>query len=147
MASIAAVLLGTNEGHAALVRDLELNRMKKVQAYIAIRGAANTSENSDVPSDRMAMFARITRPVLNYRVNKTRWCVLRWPTPSMAQAAGMRNGPVSSGRIGMMGTVFATLVVCTMTGLAVSITGLYPVHYFRTRTARETELLADRFGL
>jgi aminopeptidase len=26
---------------------------------------------------------------LNYRVNKTRWVVLRWPTPSMAQAAGM----------------------------------------------------------
>jgi len=26
---------------------------------------------------------------LNHRVNKTRWCVLRWPSPSMAQAAGM----------------------------------------------------------
>lgn len=38
-------------------------------------------------------------------------------------------------------------MICTMTGLAVSITGLYPVHYFRTRTARETELLADRFSL
>lgn len=38
-------------------------------------------------------------------------------------------------------------MICTMTGLAVSITGLYPVHYFRTRTARETELLADRFTL
>jgi biopolymer transport protein ExbB len=38
-------------------------------------------------------------------------------------------------------------MICTMTGLAVSITGLYPVHYFRTRTARETELLADKFGL
>lgn len=37
-------------------------------------------------------------------------------------------------------------MICTMSGLAVSITGLYPVHYFRTRTARETELLADRFG-
>lgn len=36
-------------------------------------------------------------------------------------------------------------MLCTMTGLAVSITGLYPVHYFKTRTARETELLADRF--
>jgi biopolymer transport protein ExbB len=36
-------------------------------------------------------------------------------------------------------------MICTMTGLAVSITGLYPVHYFRTRAARETELLADRF--
>ena len=31
----------------------------------------------------------MTRPVLNYRVGKTRWCVLRWPSPSMAQGAGM----------------------------------------------------------
>jgi biopolymer transport protein ExbB len=34
-------------------------------------------------------------------------------------------------------------MVCTMTGLTVSITGLYPVYYFRSRTRRETELLAD----
>ena len=83
------LLRDTNATHAKLVREIELRRMKKVQAYIAIRGAANTSENSDVPSDRMALFTRITRPVQNYRVNKTNWCVLRWPTPSMAQAAGM----------------------------------------------------------
>src|SRR5207249_852263 len=79
----------TNEQHAALVRDLELFRMKKVQAYIAIRGSENANENADVPSERMALYARLNRPVLNYRVNKTRWCVLRWPTPSMAQGAGM----------------------------------------------------------
>jgi biopolymer transport protein ExbB len=36
-------------------------------------------------------------------------------------------------------------MVCTMTGLAVSITGLYPQYYFRNRARRETELLADRF--
>ena len=36
-------------------------------------------------------------------------------------------------------------MICTMTGLAVSISGLYPVHYFRTRARLETELLADRF--
>jgi aminopeptidase len=63
--------------------------MKKVQAYIAVRGSSNATENADVASDRMALYSRITRPVLNYRVSKTRWCVLRWPTPSMAQAAGM----------------------------------------------------------
>ena len=83
------VLRNTNSEHARLVRDLELFRMKKVQAYIAVRGSANASENADVASDRMALYSRTTRPVLNYRVNKTRWCVLRWPTPSMAQAAGM----------------------------------------------------------
>jgi len=83
------VIRETNDRHATLVRDLELSRMKKVQAYVAVRGSENANENSDVPSDRFSLYSRITRPVLNYRVNKTRWCVLRWPTPSMAQGAGM----------------------------------------------------------
>jgi biopolymer transport protein ExbB len=38
-------------------------------------------------------------------------------------------------------------MICTMTGLAVSITGLYPVHYFQSRAKRETELLADHFTI
>lgn len=38
-------------------------------------------------------------------------------------------------------------MICTMTGLAVSIIGLYPVYYFRNRAERETELLADRMPL
>jgi aminopeptidase len=83
------LLLEMNGKQAALVRDIEMFRMKKMQAYIAIRGSANISEYSDVPSDRMQLYSRIIRPVQDYRVNKTRWCVLRWPTPSMAQAAGM----------------------------------------------------------
>jgi biopolymer transport protein ExbB len=36
-------------------------------------------------------------------------------------------------------------MICTLTGLAVSITGLYPVHYFESRARRQTELLADSF--
>ena len=83
------LLLKMTGRQAALARDLELCRMKKMQVYIAIRGSENASENSDVPSERMSLYSRITRPVLDYRVNRTRWCVLRWPTPSMAQAAGM----------------------------------------------------------
>jgi aminopeptidase len=83
------ILRGTDEKHAALIRDLELARMKKAQAYIAVRGSGNISENSDVPSELMSLYSRVTRPVLDWRVNKTRWCVLRWPSPSMAQSAGM----------------------------------------------------------
>jgi aminopeptidase len=83
------LLRGTGETHSTLVRDLELFRMKRMESYIAIRGSNNANENSDVPSERMALYSRLTRPVLNYRVNQTRWCVLRWPTPGMAQAAGM----------------------------------------------------------
>jgi aminopeptidase len=82
-------LLGMTNKQAAAVRDIEMYRMKKMQAYIAIRGADNMNENADVPGDQMKMYSKVIRPVLDYRVNKTRWCVLRWPTPSMAQAAGM----------------------------------------------------------
>lgn len=83
------VLRETDARHARLVRDIEMHRMKRMQAYIAIRGSANASETTDVPSDRMALYSKVLRPVLNHRVNKTRWCVLRWPTPSMAQSANM----------------------------------------------------------
>ena len=83
------VLRGTDEEHATTIRDIEMFRMKRVQAYIALRGSANINESSDVDSAKMALYSRVVRPVLNYRVNKTRWVVLRWPTPSMAQAAGM----------------------------------------------------------
>ena len=38
-------------------------------------------------------------------------------------------------------------MICTLTGLAVSITGLYPVYYFTARTRMETELLADKLGM
>ena len=83
------LLIGTNEKHAADVRDLEMFRMKKMAAYVAVRGSANATENADVPGALMQMYSKIIRPVLDYRVNKTRWCVLRWPSPSMAQSAGM----------------------------------------------------------
>ncbi len=36
-------------------------------------------------------------------------------------------------------------MICTLTGLAVSITGLYPVYRFNALTRRQTELYADRF--
>lgn len=83
------ILRGTDEPHARLLRDIELARMRKMQAYIAVRGTNNANENADVPGEVMSLYSRVTRPVLNYRVSKTRWCVLRWPTPSMAQSAGM----------------------------------------------------------
>jgi biopolymer transport protein ExbB len=45
-----------------------------------------------------------------------------------------------------MASGVSAAMICTMTGLAVSITGLYPVHYFRTRAVRETELLGDKLS-
>ena len=46
-------------------------------------------------------------------------------TAGIAQAAGVSSSPVRSGMIGMMGTFFDTLVVCTMTGLAIVVSGAW----------------------
>jgi aminopeptidase len=67
----------------------ELARMKQMDAYIALRGSHNITELSDVPIDRMKLIARKMRPVQDQRVQKTKWVVLRWPTPAMAQLASM----------------------------------------------------------
>lgn len=69
--------------------EVELARMKKMDAYVALRGSHNISETSDVPEDKMKLAAAKMRPVLDYRINHTRWVVLRWPTPGMAQQAQM----------------------------------------------------------
>jgi aminopeptidase len=61
--------------------------MQKMDAYISLRGSENIFENSDIPSSRVQMVSKVMKPVLDHRVNKTKWVVLRWPTSSMAQQA------------------------------------------------------------
>jgi len=46
-------------------------------------------------------------------------------TAGIAQAAGFSASPVHSGLIGMMGTFFDTIVVCSMTGLAIVASGAW----------------------
>jgi len=67
----------------------ELARMEKMDAYIAIRGSDNIFELSDVDPSKVGQVNRALKPVLDYRVNKTKWVILRWPTPAMAQQAMM----------------------------------------------------------
>jgi AGCS family alanine or glycine:cation symporter len=46
-------------------------------------------------------------------------------TAGIAQAAGATSNPVFSGLIGMMGTFIDTIIVCTMTGLAIMVSGVW----------------------
>jgi aminopeptidase len=86
-----ALLHGATEQQVRTQADAELYQMQKAQAYVGLRGAENSSELSDVPGERMALHTRLLQqPVhLDQRVNHTKWVVLRYPTPSMAQMANM----------------------------------------------------------
>ena len=46
-------------------------------------------------------------------------------TAGIAQAAGMTRSPVRSALVGMMGTFIDTIIVCTMTGLAIVVSGVW----------------------
>jgi len=69
----------------------ESHRMERMLAYVGLRGSHNVMEMSDVSTDAMRLYERHwLKPVhFDIRVPKTRWVVLRWPTPSMAQQANM----------------------------------------------------------
>src|SRR6266446_6690535 len=81
--------LEASDRQLTLAAGHELARMKKMHAYVALRGSNNITELSDVPVAKMQLIAKKMRPVQDQRVKKTKWVVLRWPTPSMAQLAGM----------------------------------------------------------
>lgn len=80
---------GASAEQYGTLSDWQLNLMQRMQAYIAIRGSHNITEASDVPAESMKLVMEKMRPVIDHRVKKTKWCVLRWPNSSMAQLASM----------------------------------------------------------
>ncbi|MGL4980295.1 MAG: aminopeptidase [Fusobacteriaceae bacterium] len=86
---LRALLNNSSEEQWKLTAKYELERMKDMDAYIAIRGADNSTELSDVESSKMKKYMDyFMKPVhLSERVNNTKWVVLRYPNNSMAQLA------------------------------------------------------------
>ncbi|CAM4286491.1 aminopeptidase [Paenibacillus endophyticus] len=70
---------------------LDVERMKNMQGYIAVRAGDNANELAGIPDANMRLYDQIYRnPVHSeQRVKKTKWVVLRYPNPSMAQLANM----------------------------------------------------------
>ncbi len=88
---LRALYQNASEEQMRLTGEFERARMAEMNAYIGVRGSDNISEQSDVPDDKMKLYRSLWwNPVHSQtRVPKTKWVVLRWPTASMAQQAGM----------------------------------------------------------
>ncbi len=65
--------------------------MRGVQAYIGVRANTNSFETGDVSAEKTALYGKHYSRLVHgkIRVPQTRWVVLRYPTPAMAQAAKM----------------------------------------------------------
>ncbi len=85
------LVLGCNVEQLKLRAETDARLMDKMQAYIGVRGGANASEMADVPSDKTNDYMKYYwTPVHGrIRVPNTKWVILRYPSPSMAQMADM----------------------------------------------------------
>ncbi|HVS16457.1 MAG TPA: aminopeptidase [Thermoanaerobaculia bacterium] len=85
------LLLAADAEQLATMGACDAALMREMDAYVGVRGGFNVSEWSDVPHDKIALYeTHYWKPVhQDVRVPDTRWVVLRWPTPSMAQLAQM----------------------------------------------------------
>src|SRR4051812_25586150 len=85
------LIRNASEAQMRALGEFELYRMERVHAYIALRGARNVHEMSDVPGDKLNLYnTHYLKPVhFECRIKRTKWCVLRLPNAGMAQQAGM----------------------------------------------------------
>jgi aminopeptidase len=67
----------------------DLQLMKEMDAYISVTATDNFSEMSDIPVKKITELMDSDKPVLDERVNNTKWVVLRYPTNAMAQKSDM----------------------------------------------------------
>ncbi|KGX89403.1 aminopeptidase [Pontibacillus halophilus JSM 076056 = DSM 19796] len=88
---LRSLLLQAKEEQLEELAEHEAGLMKNVDAYIAIRSGDNISELADIPAEQMKMYNSIVGQKVHreWRVPKTKWCVLRYPNASMAQLANM----------------------------------------------------------
>jgi aminopeptidase len=86
----ALMMNGSPEGWNTIA-DAERFGMEKAQCYIGARGSSNVSELSDVSGDLQKLYEGSVwkRVHIDVRTKHTRWVVIRWPSPSMAQMAEM----------------------------------------------------------
>jgi len=83
-----SIMMNGNEELFSRMAEVEMHRMKQMDAYIAIRGGDNATETADVPEDQLKLYMKhYLRPITDLRVNNTKWVVMRYPSPAMAQQA------------------------------------------------------------
>jgi len=86
-----AMLMGCSQEQLELMAKYDALRMQDCQAYIGLRAGDNAYENTGVPAEKLGLYMKYYSQAVHgkIRVPNTKWVVLRYPTPSMAQQAGV----------------------------------------------------------
>lgn len=83
------LLLGATEEQLKILAENEADKMKQMDCFIGIRGEDNIAEMNDVPYEKLSLYEKVYSDPVHHqiRVPHTKWVILRYPTPGMAQSA------------------------------------------------------------
>ncbi|MGO9954578.1 MAG: aminopeptidase [Solirubrobacteraceae bacterium] len=79
------------ERHRTTAPPVDLALIAALDAIVRIDAPGNTTELADVDPTVVAQVATAHRPLQEARLSR-RWCGTIWPTPALAQQAGMASG-------------------------------------------------------
>ena len=80
---------GATDAQYESIAGFELAELRPAGGWSGMCGGSTGFELSGVPAEKMKLAQKHLSAVHNQRVCHTKWCVLRWPNPAMAQGAGM----------------------------------------------------------
>lgn len=84
---IAELCMGCDEEQLNYQTDYLLYEGREMDVYIGVRAFDNVSELADVPAEKLNLYWRINKPTRDQLVDNTKWSVLKYPNPAMAQLA------------------------------------------------------------
>jgi aminopeptidase len=68
---------------------IAMDEMKNVSVYIAIKSSNNLRGLSGIDANKISERSKVTSPITDYRVEKTKWVISEFPTNAQAQEADM----------------------------------------------------------
>ncbi|QTH41193.1 aminopeptidase [Cohnella sp. LGH] len=90
---MGCLLHQANINQITKIADSEIYRLKGMDAYISIRASNNLYEWSSLSNEKLLLYQNNYMSPVHYkfRIPHIRWVSLRYPTPAMAQHAGMNT--------------------------------------------------------
>ncbi|UCZ54128.1 aminopeptidase [Bacillus shivajii] len=83
------LLMGAKSEQTELQAKWAMQQYKDIDCVIAIIAEENDAELAEVPPEIFKMRGEIFKPVNEFYINQRRWVLLNYPTPGLAQKAGM----------------------------------------------------------
>lgn len=90
VSSLKSIIMDSSDELFKIWAEQDLSRLNSMDAYVGIRVDENLHEFSDIPKEKYHSYLKhYMQPLQEAMAQRKKWVLLKFPTPAMAQLAGM----------------------------------------------------------